>query len=88
MTEKRRKNSPLTHFLSLSLQAEKAMKEAFGQDKGMSDAEVKAFVESYIPAYQTYLPALYDSAQHQEKLGVASTEDVFMFEVDPMRNPV
>ena len=70
------------------LQAEKAMKEKFGQDKGMSDDEVKAFVDKYIPAYKAYLPQLYDSDKHVQNLGCGSKEDVFMFEVDSTRSPV
>ena len=70
------------------LQAEKAMKEKFGQDKGMSDDEVKAFVDKYIPAYKAYLPQLYDSDKHVQNLGCGSKDDVFMFEVDSTRSPV
>ena len=70
------------------LQAEKSMKEKFGQDKGMTDDEVKAFVDQYIPAYKAYLPGLYDQDNHTKHLGCESTEDVFMFEVDDMRSPV
>ena len=70
------------------LQAETAMKEQFGQDKGMSDEDVKAFVDKYIPAYKAYLPELYDEDKHVENLGCEKNEDVFMFEVDATRSPV
>ena len=70
------------------LQAEKAMKQALGEDKGMSDEEVKAFVDKYIPAYKVYLPQLYNIDNHQKNLGCKSNDDVFMFEVDAMRSPV
>lgn len=70
------------------LQAEKAMKKEFGEDKGMSDEEVKAFVDKYIPAYKTYLPGLYDKTNHKKNLGCKAEDDVFMFEVDAMRSPV
>jgi D-glycerate 3-kinase len=70
------------------LQAEHGMKKEFGEDKGMSDEEVKAFVDKYIPAYKTYLPGLYDEANHEKNLGCKTNDDVFMFEVDAKRSPV
>mmetsp|Transcript_4507 Transcript_4507/g.13348 ORF Transcript_4507/g.13348 Transcript_4507/m.13348 type:complete len:408 (-) Transcript_4507:120-1343(-) len=73
---------------SWRLQAEKAMKQAFGEDKGMTDEEVKAFVDKYIPAYKAYLPDLYDADKHMDNLGCKSQDDVFMFEVDATRSPV
>ena len=70
------------------LQAEHGMKKEFGEDKGMSDEEVKAFVDKYIPAYKTYLPGLYDESNHKKNLGCKASDDVFMFEVDAKRAPV
>ena len=49
--------------------------------KGMTEEEIKKFVEKFMPAYKGYLPSLYSGAN-----GIA--KDVMMIKVNKNRDPV
>ena len=49
--------------------------------KGMTEEEIKKFVEKFMPAYKGYLPSLYSGAN-----GIA--KDVMMIKVNENRDPV
>ena len=49
--------------------------------KGMTEEEIKKFVEKFMPAYEGYLPSLYSEAD-----GLA--KDVMMIKVNDNRDPV
>lgn len=49
--------------------------------KGMTEEEIKIFVEKFMPAYKGYLPSLYSKANELAK-------DVMMIKVNENRDPV
>ncbi|CAE8633912.1 unnamed protein product [Polarella glacialis] len=65
------------------LQAEHAMKES-GKGPGMSDEEVRCFVDKYMPAYSAYRDTLYAAASGE---GVDKKPSL-LFHVGGDRNPV
>lgn len=51
--------------------------------EGMTDEEVIDFVNRYMPAYETYLPSLYEKGPTTSREG-----NCLVIEVDEDRNPV
>lgn len=67
--------------------AEKAMR-ASGKG-GMSEEEVKDFVDRYMPAYQHYLPGLYEAGPGgRKKIDEGRAVDALMVTIDENRMPV
>ena len=71
----------LTVTVRWRLQAEVAMR-AKGKP-GMSDEQVAAFVDRYMPAYRAYLKGLYEHGPTTGKQGL-----VLNIDIDPNRAPV
>eukprot|EP00638_Chattonella_subsalsa_P008191 CAMPEP_0117753612 /NCGR_PEP_ID=MMETSP0947-20121206/12335_1 /TAXON_ID=44440 /ORGANISM="Chattonella subsalsa, Strain CCMP2191" /LENGTH=343 /DNA_ID=CAMNT_0005572539 /DNA_START=239 /DNA_END=1270 /DNA_ORIENTATION=+ len=68
----------LDHIFDWRMEAEVQMRRSTG--KGMTDEQVRDFVERYMPAYRAYLPRLYETAEPRNKPKV-------LIEVDKERNP-
>ena len=68
-------------------QAEAALR---AQGRGaMSEEEVKAFVDCYMPAYETYLPGLYAEPTGPKSLRATKpAAPLFDYAIDEMRRPV
>ena len=70
------------HVYEWRLQAERAMISK--GSAGMSDAQVADFVSRYMPAYEAFLPHLYDAA----RTGGVDGKPTLMVRVDASRSPV
>ena len=75
-------HSTSPYVFSWRLQAEQAM--AARGKPGMTDAQVRDFVDRYMPAYQAYLPALHDAATD----GGVDGKPTLRIDVDGSRSPV
>ena len=74
-------NAPDVKFVySWRLQQEHMMKEAFG--RGMTDDQVKVFIDGYMPAYEMYIDGLMNGALFKEKAG----KQILRFDYDKDRN--
>ena len=79
----------LDYVYDWRLQAERRMRSSSSSGAGMSDDEVRNFVDQYMPAYRAYLPRLYESPPARASgPGAGVTGDTLYIDVDKQRNPI